>query len=68
MLAPLLSGESWASTPLGGVALVGFLAMVAAGAGVLGRSSAVSSLVAAGVDQIGHGYAGEPPASESAVQ
>jgi drug/metabolite transporter (DMT)-like permease len=67
MLAPLLGGESWASTPLGGMALVGFLAIVAAGAGVLGRSPAVSGLVAAGVDQIGDGYAREPPAREPAV-
>src|SRR5436190_5919422 len=68
LLAPWLGGESWASTPLGGPALVGFLAMVAAGAGVLGRSAGVSGLVAAGADQIGDGYAGEPPARQPAVQ
>jgi drug/metabolite transporter (DMT)-like permease len=68
MLAPLIGGESWASTPFGGVALVGFLALVAAGAGALGRSSAVSGLVAAGVDQLGDGYPREAPAGEPAVQ
>ena len=68
MLAPLVSGESWASTPLGGVALLGFLALVAAGAGALGRSSAVSGLVAAGVDQLGDGHAREAPTGEPAAQ
>ncbi len=55
MLAPVIGDESWASTPLGGVALLGFLVLVAAGAAALGRSSAVSGLVAAGVDQLGDG-------------
>jgi hypothetical protein len=50
VLAPLITGESWSSTPLGGLALLGFLAMVAAGAAALGRSPAVSGLVAAGAD------------------
>src|SRR6478672_61009 len=56
VLAPLVSGESWASTPLGGLALLGFLTFVAAGAGALGRTTAVSGLVAAGADQLGEGY------------
>jgi hypothetical protein len=46
LLAPLLSGESWAGTPGGGIALVGFLLVVAAGAGLLGTSRAVAGLVA----------------------
>jgi drug/metabolite transporter (DMT)-like permease len=45
ILAPLLTGETWGSTPLGGLAVLGFLATVAAGAGALGRSPAVSGLV-----------------------
>lgn len=54
LLAPVLGGESWAETPLGGVVLVAFLAAVAAGAWLLGGTRAVSGLVAAG-----HG-GGEP--------
>jgi hypothetical protein len=46
-LAPFLGGESWASTPLGGVAIVGFLLTVAAGAALIGTSRAVADLVAA---------------------
>jgi drug/metabolite transporter (DMT)-like permease len=68
VLAPLITGESWASTPLGGAALLGFLAMVAAGAGALGRSAAVSGLVAAGADQRGEGHGVQPAGGEPAVQ
>src|SRR5437764_8554497 len=68
MLAPLITGESWTSTPLGGVALVGFLALVAAGAGALGRTTAVSGLVAAGADELRDGYSGEASAGEPAAQ
>src|SRR5436190_4434017 len=46
-LAPFLGGESWAHTPLGGMALVFFLLTVAAGAGLIGTTRAVSGLVAA---------------------
>src|SRR5204863_2953474 len=67
MLAPLITGESWTSTPLGGAALVGFLALVAAGAAALGRTAAVSGLVAAGVDEFRDGYAGEASAGEPAA-
>ena len=67
-LAPLITGESWTSTPLGGVALVGFLALVAAGAAALGRTAAVSGLVASGVDELGDGYPGEASAGEPAAQ
>jgi hypothetical protein len=48
LLAPVLGGESWADTPLGGVVLVVFLAAVAVGAWLLGSTRAVSGLVAAG--------------------
>jgi drug/metabolite transporter (DMT)-like permease len=68
ILAPLLTGETWGSTPLGGLVLVGFLATVAAGAGALGRSPAVSGLVAAGVDQLGEGHGTEASTGEAAVQ
>jgi hypothetical protein len=68
VLAPLVSGESWTSTPLGGLALLGFLALVAAGAGALGRTTAVSGLVAAGADQLGEGYRPEPTGGKAAVQ
>jgi drug/metabolite transporter (DMT)-like permease len=46
-LAPFLGGESWAATPLGGLALLAFLAAVAAGIWLLGSTRAVSGLVAA---------------------
>jgi hypothetical protein len=68
VLAPLVSGESWSSTPLGGVALMGFLALVAAGAAALGRTTAVSGLVAAGADQLGEGYGPEPARGKAAVR
>jgi hypothetical protein len=68
VLAPLISGETWASTPLGGGALLAFLALVAAGAGALGRSHAVSTLVGAGADQFGERYGAEPAGGEPAVQ
>jgi drug/metabolite transporter (DMT)-like permease len=68
LLAPLITGENWASTPLGGAVLVGFLALVAAGAGALGRSAAVSGLVAAGADQLGEGYGAQPAGGKAAVQ
>ncbi len=64
LLAPVISGESWASTPLGGLALLGFLAMVASGAAALGRSPAVSGLVAAGVDQLGERNGVQPAGGE----
>jgi drug/metabolite transporter (DMT)-like permease len=44
VLAPLVGGESWADTPLGGAVLVGALAMVACGAGLLASSPAVAQL------------------------
>jgi len=68
VLAPLVSGESWSSTPLGGLALVGFLTLVLAGAAALGRTAAVSGLVAAGADQLGDGYGTEPARGKTAVQ
>jgi hypothetical protein len=46
-LAPFLGGESWAHTPLGGVAIALFLVTVAAGAGLISTTRAVSGLVAA---------------------
>jgi uncharacterized membrane protein len=62
LLAPVLGGESWSGTPLGGLALVGFLASVATGAWLLGSAPAVSGMVAAG-----HGAGeGDRPAPASA--
>ena len=46
LLAPVLTGEKWGSTPLGGVLLVLLLGVVAAGSLVLGRSPAVARLTA----------------------
>jgi hypothetical protein len=41
ILAPLIFGESWAETPLGGAALVGFMAVVLAGTMLLAGSKTV---------------------------
>ena len=46
ILAPLIGGESWADTPLGGAVLVGAVAMVAAGVVLLGSSPAVAGVIA----------------------
>ncbi len=47
ILAPLIFGESWAETPLGGVALVGFMAVALAGTMLLASSRAVGAVIAA---------------------
>lgn len=41
ILAPLIFGESWATTPLGGVALVAFMAVALAGTALLAGSRVV---------------------------
>jgi drug/metabolite transporter (DMT)-like permease len=46
LLAPLLGGESWSGTPLGGVVLIAFLGVVATGAWLLGSARGVSGIVA----------------------
>jgi hypothetical protein len=48
ILAPLLFGESFASTPYGGVPLVAALALVVAGAAVLARSPLLTNLYKVG--------------------
>lgn len=48
LLAPLLTGESWGGTPLGGALLAASLAVVAAGTAVLGASRAVGEVMAGG--------------------
>jgi drug/metabolite transporter (DMT)-like permease len=45
LLAPLIFGESWSSTPLGGVALVAFMAVAVAGTSLLAGSKAVGALI-----------------------
>jgi hypothetical protein len=44
-LAPLIFSESWADTPLGGAALVGFVAVAVAGAVLLASSQAVGVVI-----------------------
>jgi drug/metabolite transporter (DMT)-like permease len=44
VLAPLVGGEGWSNTPLGGAVLVGALLTVALGAGLLASSPAVAQL------------------------
>lgn len=45
LLAPLIFGESWATTPLGGVALVGFMAVAVGGTMLLAGSRAVGAVI-----------------------
>jgi drug/metabolite transporter (DMT)-like permease len=45
LLAPLIFGESWSSTPLGGVALAAFIAVAVAGTSLLAGSRAVGALI-----------------------
>jgi hypothetical protein len=45
VLAPLLFDESWASTPLGGVALVGFMLVAVCGTVLLAGSKAVGAVL-----------------------
>ncbi len=42
VLAPLIFGESWADTPLGGVALVAFMGVALAGTVLLAGSRSVA--------------------------
>jgi hypothetical protein len=46
LLAPLVVGEAWSSTPLGGGVILAGLALVLGGAAALGSASAVSRLAA----------------------
>jgi drug/metabolite transporter (DMT)-like permease len=45
LLAPLIFDESWAETPLGGVALVAFMAVAVAGTVLLAGSRAVGAVI-----------------------
>jgi hypothetical protein len=45
LLAPLIFGESWGSTPLGGVALVAFMAISVAGTMLLAGSRTVGAVI-----------------------
>lgn len=45
LLAPLIFGESWSSTPIGGVALVVFMAVSVAGTMLLAGSRAVGAVI-----------------------
>jgi hypothetical protein len=47
LLAPLIFGESWAETPLGGVVLVAFMAVAVAGTVLLAGSRSVGAVIAA---------------------
>ncbi len=45
LLAPLIFGESWGNTPLGGVALVASMAVAVAGTVLLAGSTAVGAVL-----------------------
>jgi drug/metabolite transporter (DMT)-like permease len=45
LLAPLIFGESWGSTPLGGAALLAFMALAIAGTALLAGSRAVGIVI-----------------------
>ena len=45
LLAPLIFGEAWSGTPLGGVALVAFMAVAVGGTMLLAGSKAVGAVI-----------------------
>jgi drug/metabolite transporter (DMT)-like permease len=45
LLAPLIFGESWSTTPLGGVVLIGFMAIAVGGTVLLAGSRAVGAVI-----------------------
>lgn len=47
LLAPLIFGESWGDTPLGGIALVAFMAVAVAGTVLLAGSRSVGAVIEA---------------------
>ena len=51
LLAPLIFGESWSTTPLGGVALVAFIAVAVAGTVLLAGSKAVGAVIESAHEQ-----------------
>lgn len=51
LFAPLLVGESWSETPLGGAVLVALVLLVCVGAAVVSSSKAVGELVAQEVER-----------------
>ena len=53
LLAPLLVGEDWGATPLGGLGIGASFALVAAGTGVLASSRLVGDLLTAAPDRSG---------------
>jgi drug/metabolite transporter (DMT)-like permease len=55
VLAPLVGGEGWSDTPLGGAVLVMALVTVALGAGLLASSPAVAQLAVGEAEETEHG-------------
>jgi drug/metabolite transporter (DMT)-like permease len=55
VLAPLVGGEGWSNTPLGGAVLVGALLAVALGAGLLASSPVVAQLAVGEAEDVEHG-------------
>src|SRR5262249_8550955 len=62
LLAPLIFGESWTDTPLGGAVLVGFMAIAIAGTSLLAGSRAVGAVIESAHDASGD-VAGGPKTS-----
>ncbi len=58
LLAPLIGGEDWGQTPLGGVVLAAALAAAVAAVAVLAASPAVAGVVAGGAGAGGEGSGG----------
>jgi hypothetical protein len=51
VLAPLIFGESWSTTPLNGVVLVAFIAVAVAGTVLLAGSRAVGAVIESAHEQ-----------------
>ncbi|MEA2273549.1 MAG: hypothetical protein QOI98_2257 [Solirubrobacteraceae bacterium] len=65
LLAPLLGGEHWGDTPLGGAVLVLLLAIVAGGAATLAGSRLVAAVSAPPGDQAGHADRAHPSLAQA---
>ena len=67
LVAPLLTGERWGHTPLGGAVIVVSLAGVALGGALLGRSKAVGTLMSASHREEAAAPRAAPRTTEAAV-
>lgn len=63
VLAPIVGGESWGSTPLGGAVLAAGVVALAVGVALLGSSPAVADVIAENPPEEGEGSEGDAEAA-----